>query len=232
MPGAAARQANLDLLCGYASGYEATQGGALNGFLAYVREIRRGGEDLNGARALGEEDQVVRLMTIHKSKGLEFPVVFAPEMGRRLSAAGHRGEFLAHRALGAGIRLNDPVLSTSRQTLAQAAIAARLAREDYNEEMRILYVLLTRAIDRLILVGRASRKDARLRFELCGAAGLRPENYLEAVRGPAPRHGARRADRVARAGGGTGGVRAAAGGAARRRRRRSAPPRDAVALSL
>ncbi len=185
MPGGAARQANLDLLCGYASGYEATQGGALNGFLAYVREIRRGGEDLNGARALGEEDQVVRLMTIHKSKGLEFPVVFAPEMGRRLSAAGHRGEFLAHRALGAGIRLNDPVLSTSRQTLAQAAIAARLAREDYNEEMRILYVLLTRAIDRLILVGRASRKDARLRFELCGAAGLRPENYLEAVEGPA-----------------------------------------------
>ncbi len=82
MPGGAARQANLDLLCDYASRYEAAQGGALSGFLRYIREIRRTGDDMGPARALGEEDQVVRLMTIHKSKGLEFPVVLAPQMGR------------------------------------------------------------------------------------------------------------------------------------------------------
>ena len=181
MPGGGARQANLDLLCDYASRYEAAQGGALNGFLGYVREIRRGGDDMGAAHALGEEDQVVRIMTIHKSKGLEFPVVFGCEMGRRLNAAGRRGEFLAHRALGAGLRFNDPALASSRETLAQAAIEARLAREDYNEEMRILYVLMTRAIDRLILVGRAATRDARARFLLCGEAGLRPMSYLEAV---------------------------------------------------
>lgn len=181
MPGGGARQANLDLLCDYASGYEAAQGGALNGFLSYFREIKKSGDDMGAAHALGEEDQVVRIMTIHKSKGLEFPVVCACEMGRRLTAAGRRGELTAHRALGAGLRLNDPALGSSRETLAQAATLARLSREDYNEEMRILYVLLTRAIDRLILVGRVSRKDARARFQLCGEAGLRPMSYLEAM---------------------------------------------------
>ena len=99
MPGGAARQANLDLLSDHASRYEAMQGGALGGFLSYVKEFRSGGDDLGAAHALGEEDQVVRLMTIHKSKGLEFPVVLAPGMGRRLNAAGRRGEFLAHRSL-------------------------------------------------------------------------------------------------------------------------------------
>ncbi len=181
MPGGAMRQANLDLLCDYASRYEASQGGALNGFLSYVREIKKGGDDMGAAHSLGEEDQVVRVMTIHKSKGLEFPVVVAAEMGRRLNGSGRRGEFLAHRALGAGLRVNDEVLGSSRETLAQAAIEARLSREDYNEEMRILYVLLTRAIDRLVLVGRVARKDARARFALCGEAGLRPMNYLEAA---------------------------------------------------
>ncbi len=181
MPGGGARQANLDLLCDYASGYEGVQGGALNGFLSYVKALRKVGDDMGAAHSLGEEDQVVRIMTIHKSKGLEFPVVIAAQMGRRLNAAGNRGEFLAHRALGAGLRLNDQTLGSCRETLAQAAIKARLAREDYNEEMRILYVLLTRAIDRLILVGRVSGADARARFELCGEAGLRPMNYLEAV---------------------------------------------------
>ena len=190
MPGGGARQANLDLLCDYASKYESAQGGALSGFLAYFRDIKTSGDDLGAAHALGEEDQVVRLMTIHKSKGLEFPVVLAAEMGRRLNAAGRRGEFCAHRGLGAGIRLNDPALGASRETLAQAAIGARLAREDYNEEMRILYVLLTRAIDRLILVGRAGLKDARTRFKLCGEAGLRPMNYLEVVEPAAQAMGA------------------------------------------
>jgi len=190
IPGGGARQANLDLLCDYASKYESAQGGGLSGFLAYFRDIRTGGDDLGAAHALGEEDQVVRLMTIHKSKGLEFPVVLATEMGRRLDAAGRRGEFYAHRALGVGIRLNDIALGTSRETLAQAAIGARLAREDYNEEMRILYVLLTRSIDRLILVGRAGQKDARTRFKLCGEAGLRPMTYLEVVEPAAQAMGA------------------------------------------
>jgi ATP-dependent helicase/nuclease subunit A len=208
MPGGSARQANLDLLCDYASNYEAAQGGALNGFLSYFREIKKSGDDIGAAHSLGEEDQVVRIMTIHKSKGLEFPVVCACELGRRLNAAGRRGDLTAHRALGAGLRLNDPSLGSSRETISQAATLARLSREDYNEEMRILYVLLTRAIDRLILVGRVSRKDARARFQLCGEAGLRPMSYLEAME-PAARsmgtaceiawHGALEAEEAAEA---------------------------------
>jgi ATP-dependent helicase/nuclease subunit A len=182
MPGGAGRQANLDLLCDYAEKYESAQGGSLSGFLNYVRKVRVSGDDMGTAHTLGEDDQVVRLMTVHKSKGLEFPVVLAAQMGRKFGAAPGRGELATHRALGAGLRLTDPALGSRRETLPRAAIEARLSLEDYNEEMRVLYVMLTRAIDRMILIGRVNaRADAQTRFALCAQAGLRPASFLEAV---------------------------------------------------
>lgn len=77
MPGGASRQANLDLLCAYASQFEANQSDGLTGFLDYVSEMGGAGSDMGTAHTLGEGDDVVRLMTAHKSKGLEFPVVLA-----------------------------------------------------------------------------------------------------------------------------------------------------------
>ena len=150
LPGGAQRQANLDRLVDVADGFEAGTSGSLTHFLAYTERLRaKGGDDV--AHILGENDDVVRLMTIHKSKGLEFRVVFGAQLAKAYGGA--RNEPLScHRDLGIGAHYYDPELRTRRTTLAQAAIAARKAREDAAEELRVLYVLLTRARERLILV--------------------------------------------------------------------------------
>ena len=150
LPGGAQRQANLDRLVDVADGFEAGTSGSLTRFLAYTERLRaKGGDDV--AHILGENDDVVRLMTIHKSKGLEFRVVFGAQLAKAYGGA--RNEPLScHRDLGVGAHYYDPELRTRRTTLAQAAIAARKAREDAAEELRVLYVLLTRARERLILV--------------------------------------------------------------------------------
>ncbi len=180
MPMGAQRQANLDLLITYASQFDQAQPGALTGFLRYILRIGERGDDMGAAHTLGENDDVVRVMTVHKSKGLEFPVVVAAQLGRALSRKGYTGELLIHRTLGAGMMLNDMDLSSRRDTLPRRAIARRYALEDLNEETRILYVLLTRAIDRLILVGSASSYDTlRLRVDVARGAALTSASYLD-----------------------------------------------------
>lgn len=183
MPAGARRQANLDALCARAADFESAQAGALTGFLSYVNEVTQSGNDLGEARTLSEADDVVRVMTVHKSKGLEFPVVVALQMGRALARSGARSELFAHRTLGLGIRHTDRDLGSVRDTLPRRAIAERAKREDFNEEMRVLYVLLTRAMDRLILIGTVKdQENAFLRFRTAAmAAGMQPASWLEAM---------------------------------------------------
>lgn len=151
LPGGAQRQANLDRLADAADAFDADVSGSLVRFLSHTERLRARG-DGDAAHLLGENDDVVRMMTVHKSKGLEFRVVFGAQLEKGYGGA--RAELLsAHRDLGIGIHHFDPELRTKRRTLAQSAIAARRSREDAAEELRILYVLLTRARERLILVG-------------------------------------------------------------------------------
>lgn len=151
LPGGAQRQANLDRLADAADAFDADVSGSLVRFLSHTERLRARG-DGDAAHLLGENDDVVRMMTVHKSKGLEFRVVFGAQLEKGYGGA--RAVLLsAHRDLGIGIHHFDPELRTKRRTLAQSAIAARRSREDAAEELRILYVLLTRARERLILVG-------------------------------------------------------------------------------
>lgn len=151
LPGGAQRQANLDRLADAADAFDADVSGSLVRFLSHTERLRARG-DGDAAHLLGENDDVVRMMTVHNSKGLEFRVVFGAQLEKGYGGA--RAELLsAHRDLGIGIHHFDPELRTKRRTLAQSAIAARRSREDAAEELRILYVLLTRARERLILVG-------------------------------------------------------------------------------
>jgi len=151
LPGGAQRQANLDRLVSIAASFDADVSGSLTRFLGHTEKLKQKG-DGDAAHILGENDDVVRMMTVHKSKGLEFRVVFGALLEKRYGGA--RAELLsAHRDLGLGLSLFDPQLRTKRKTIAQSAIAERRRREDAAEEMRILYVLLTRARERLILVG-------------------------------------------------------------------------------
>lgn len=161
LPGGAGRQANLRLLVLRAEEYESSQGGGLYGFLRLAEHLRRS-EDSRTAKTLGEGEDVVRILSMHKSKGLEYPIVIALGLGKRFNARSLNERMLLHPELGIGVKCIDPELRVVRPTLMQAAIRLRMQRESLAEETRILYVAMTRARDRLILVGRA--KNAQKRF--------------------------------------------------------------------
>ena len=152
LPGGKQRHANLKRLAARAAQYETNQSGGLTGFLRYAERMKARGDD-EVAHTVGEADDVVRLMTIHKSKGLEFPVVIGVGMGRKFRTEKSEDSLITHRDLGVGMAHIDESLSTRRDTVARMAIANRRQNEEHAEELRILYVLLTRAKDRLILIG-------------------------------------------------------------------------------
>ena len=181
LPGGAQRQANLDLLAENAAQFDQNVSGALTRFLKHTEQLRARG-DGEDAHLLGENDDVVRLMTVHKSKGLEFPVVFGAGMNRRYNSRAASEALSAHRDLGLGCLYCDPALQTRRKTLPQAAIAARALREDRAEELRILYVLLTRARDRLELVGSVRNGEAaRARWRALRDAPGAAASYLDVI---------------------------------------------------
>ena len=152
LPGGAARQANLHLLTARARTFARTQGGSLHAFLRYAERLRAGGDSMS-ASAIGESEDVVRIMTTHKSKGLEFPVVFVLALGRRMSGQSLRARVLMDAELGVGLPCVDTEMNSERDTLLRRAIRVKAQREQLAEEVRVLYVALTRARERLILVG-------------------------------------------------------------------------------
>ncbi len=158
LPGGAARQANLHLLVSRARAFMSTQGGSLHAFLRYAQRLKAGGDSMS-ASAIGESEDVVRIMTTHKSKGLEFPVVIVLGMGRKMSMRSMNAPLLLHAQLGAGLVCMDTELGSERDTLLRRAIRMITAREQLAEEIRILYVAMTRARERLILIGDAGAKQ-------------------------------------------------------------------------
>lgn len=159
MPGGRQRQANLRALHDRARQYEATSFRGLSRFLSFVQRLRERGSDLGTARALGEQEDVVRLLTVHKSKGLEFPVVFVAGLARQFNMQDLGKDFLLHKELGFGPKYHDMELRLIYPTLPWLAVKRRLQLELLAEEMRILYVALTRAGQKLVLV--AALRDIR-----------------------------------------------------------------------
>ncbi|MEK0312997.1 UvrD-helicase domain-containing protein [Cohnella sp. 56] len=159
LPGGTQRQANLRALVDRARQYERNSSyRGLFRFLRFLGRMRETGGDLGAARAAGEQEDVVRVVSIHKSKGLEFPVVFVAGLGRRFNRQDLGGMFLRHKKLGFGPRMVERVTRVSYPTLPQLAIRRRMKAELLAEEMRVLYVALTRPKEKLILVG--TTKDA------------------------------------------------------------------------
>jgi ATP-dependent helicase/nuclease subunit A len=162
LPGGEQRQANLRALYDRARQFEATSQRGLFRFLRFIERMRDSGGDLGTARALGEREDVVRIMSIHKSKGLEFPVVIVAGLGKRFNETDVNGSFLLHRQLGFGPRYVDAELRVAYPTLPMMAIRRRLRMEMLAEEMRVLYVALTRPKEKLILIGtvKSAEKEA------------------------------------------------------------------------
>jgi ATP-dependent helicase/nuclease subunit A len=161
MPGGRLRQANLRSLYDRARQYEATSFRGLFRFLRFVERLQDKGSDLAVARTLGEIEDVVRVMSIHKSKGLEFPVVFVADLGKNINLQDSRETILCHKDLGIGPYRIQPELRFRYPTLARFGISFKLMMETKAEELRILYVALTRAREKLILVGSASGLQKR-----------------------------------------------------------------------
>ncbi|MCD1261589.1 UvrD-helicase domain-containing protein [Paenibacillus athensensis] len=153
LPGGVQRQANLRALYDRARQYESTSLRGLFRFLRFLERMQETGGDLGTARSLGEQEDVVRIMSIHKSKGLEFPVVFVAGMAKSFNQRDLNDAFLLHKELGFGPRFIDTELRVGYPSLPSLAIKRRMKLELLAEEMRVLYVALTRAREKLILLG-------------------------------------------------------------------------------
>lgn len=153
LPGGKERQANLRALYDRARQFEQSAYRGLFRFLRFIERMQERGEEMGTARALGEQEDVVRIMTIHKSKGLEFPIVFIAGLSRKFHLQDLYQNFLYHKELGFGTKMIDTELRIAYPTLPQLAIQNRLLMETLAEEQRLLYVAMTRAKEKCILIG-------------------------------------------------------------------------------
>lgn len=153
LPGGVQRRANLDMLIEKAKAYESTSYKGLFHFLRYVEQLRKYQVDYGEANTSDEMGDAVRLMSIHKSKGLEFPVVIVAGMGKRFNTQDIHSQMVIHQDLGIGV---DAVYLKERMqapTFLKKMIQNETRLENLGEELRVLYVALTRAKEKLILTG-------------------------------------------------------------------------------
>lgn len=169
LPGGTQRQSNLQALLDRARQYEVSSSApGLFRFLRYVTRLRENGGDLGAPGDAGEQGDGVRIMTIHKSKGLEFPVVFVAGLSKQFNRQDLNAPFLMHKEMGFGPKYVDAETRVSYPTLPNLAIRRRAQMELLAEEMRVLYVALTRPKDKLVLV--SSVKNLAKSVEAWGGA--------------------------------------------------------------
>ncbi|MBM7647581.1 ATP-dependent helicase/nuclease subunit A [Bacillus ectoiniformans] len=162
MPGGKQRQANLRALHDRARQYEETSFRGLFRFLRFVERMQERGEDLAAARALSEQEDVIRLMTIHSSKGLEFPFVFVAGLGRQFNMMDLRNSLLLDKDYGLASKYINIDKRISYPSLPQMAFKRKKRLELLSEEMRVLYVALTRAKEKLFLLGTVKNAEKSL----------------------------------------------------------------------
>ena len=153
MPNGLLRQANLKMLFERAKQYETASFKGLYNFIHFIEKIHLSSGDLGAAKIIGENENVVRIMSIHKSKGLEFPVVFLSSTGKQFNLMDLNKSILLHQEMGIGVKYIDYEKQIQYDTLSKAAIRNKVFIETLSEEMRILYVALTRAKEKLIITG-------------------------------------------------------------------------------
>ncbi|MFJ8234610.1 helicase-exonuclease AddAB subunit AddA [Ureibacillus sp. NPDC094379] len=171
------RQANLRTLHDRALMYEKTSFRGLFRFLRFIDRMRSRGDDLGVAKAIGEKDDVVRLETIHSSKGLEYPVVFVAGLGRSFNQMDFNNPYLFDQQFGLAVKAIDPDNRIMYTSLPFLAMKEKKILEMKAEEMRVLYVAMTRAKERLVLVGSVKNWD-KVRQAWCEMQSLPHESLL------------------------------------------------------
>lgn len=183
------RMANLDMLVDKAAEYEKTSFHGLFNFLRYIDKIQKYEIDMGEADTMSENDDVVRIMSIHKSKGLEFPIVFVADMEKKYNLRETAEKVNFHVGFGMGLDMVDTTLRVRKKSFHKRAMAESIKVNSIGEELRVLYVALTRAVEKLILVGGASNTDGlieewRRRAESSGgdySYVYNSTNYLDLV---------------------------------------------------
>ena len=160
MPGGAQRMANVEMLEEKAAAFEKTSYKGLFHFVRYIEQLKKYDVDYGEAGIFDEQADTVRIMSIHKSKGLEFPVVFVAGMGKRFNMQDTKGSVILHPEWGAGLDHIDLERRTKTPTFLKKIIREESCLETLSEEMRILYVAMTRAKEKLILTGCADHREA------------------------------------------------------------------------
>lgn len=177
MPNGVLRQANLRVLFQRAKQYEDTSFKGLFNFINFINKLRKSSGDMGSAKILGENEDVVRIMSIHKSKGLEFPVVFLSGTGKQFNLMDLNKNILYHDDLGLGPDFVDVEKRVSYSTIAKESIKQKIKFETLSEEMRILYVAFTRAKEKLIITG-ATSNLGRFANKCCNAAALNEDRII------------------------------------------------------
>ena len=162
LPGGEQRYANLSMLVEKAMAYEKTSYRGLFNFVRYIEQLQAYEVDYGEVNLAGAGSTAVEIMTIHKSKGLEFPVVFAAGMGKQFNFQDLNARLLIHPELGLG---TDAILPEKRiiaSSLNKQMVRRELLKESLGEELRVLYVAMTRAKEKLILTGAVGKLDKRI----------------------------------------------------------------------
>ncbi len=168
LPGGRQRRANAQMLLQKAAAFEKTSFKGLYHFIRYIDQMEKYSIDYGEAGTQDELADVVRIMTVHKSKGLEFPVCFAAGMGRKMNRRDASGAVLTDMEMGIAVDLVDTVLRIKQKTLRKAVLSRKIQLDSQAEELRILYVALTRAKEKLIITGVTDDPAKQLR----GKAGI------------------------------------------------------------
>lgn len=162
LPAGSKRRANVELLFTKASDFEGTSYFGLFHFIRYMEQLQKKEVDFGEAEMLDENADVVRIMSIHKSKGLEFPVTFVSSLSKKFNKQDIHGSLLLDMDYGLGVAYTNPEKRVSGSTLRKATLACKLTEDMLAEELRVLYVALTRAKEKLILTGVVDKPEEQL----------------------------------------------------------------------
>jgi len=179
MQGGARRRADLMLLLDYARNFEATGAKGLFSFVAYLRRLRDENEAVT-AEAIPETVNAVRIMTVHRSKGMEFPIVFLADTAKLFNYEDNKKPLLIHKELGVGARFTDRKRRIEYPTLARRAIDQRLKDEMKAEELRVLYVAMTRAREKLIMTAAVANAEKTIAPLADGPLPVPPQRAADA----------------------------------------------------
>lgn len=177
LPAGSKRRANVEMLLTKASAFEKTSYFGLFHFIRYMEQLEKYDVDYGEADTLDENADVVRIMSIHKSKGLEFPVVFVSGLSKRFNMQDANQSLIVDMDLGVAVDYVDSVRRIKNKTLRRAVLSAKMKEDNLAEELRVLYVALTRAREKLILTAVLDKADEK--WELAQMTGQEKLTYLD-----------------------------------------------------